>query len=132
MIYYERLSDNTIGRSTNSERIAKMHGYYNEANVVENADMIVYAHNNKRYIKGTEPEQPKHELELQNAKYEYEHLVKWFDVDYTRLEQKYRRLHTLQELCDNGATPYDMLIWLYKEAEVKRKRIQELEVLINE
>ena len=71
-------------------------------------------------------------LEVINARETIEHLKKWFDVDYTRLEQKYRRLHTLLLLCDNGTTPYDMLIWLYKEAEVKRKRIQELEGLINE
>ena len=65
-------------------------------------------------------------------KNELNHLKQWFDVEYMRAEQKYRRLHTLQLLCDNGTTPYDMLIWLYKEAEVKRKRIQELEGLINE
>ena len=65
-------------------------------------------------------------------KNELNQLKQWFDVEYMRAEQKYRRLHTLQLLCDNGTTPYDMLIWLYKEAEVKRKRIQELEGLINE
>lgn len=65
-------------------------------------------------------------------KNELNQLKQWFDIEYMRAEQKYRRLHTLQLLCDNGTTPYDMLIWLYKEAEVKRKRIQELEGLINE
>lgn len=63
---------------------------------------------------------------------ELKNLKQWFDLDYMRAEQKYRRLHTLQQLCDNGTKPYDMLIWLYKEAEVKRKRIQELEGLIDE
>lgn len=65
-------------------------------------------------------------------KNELNQLKQWFDVDYTRLEQKYRRLHTLQLLCDNGETPYNALIWLYQVAENKRKRIQELEGLINE
>lgn len=64
--------------------------------------------------------------------FELEKIKKWFDTDYTRLEQKYRRLHTLQLLCDNGETPYNALIWLYQVAENKRKRIQELEGLINE
>lgn len=70
--------------------------------------------------------------QIEIYKNEIDHLKQWFDIDYMRAEQKYRRLHTLQQLCDNGTTPYDMLIWLYKEAEVKRKRIQELEGLINE
>lgn len=64
--------------------------------------------------------------------FELEKIKKWFDTDYARLEQKYRRLHTLQLLCDNGETPYNALIWLYQVAENKRKRIQELEGLINE
>ena len=63
---------------------------------------------------------------------ELNQLKQWFDVEYMRAEQKYRRLHTLQELCDDGVSPYYKLIDLYKEAEVKRKRIQELEVLIND
>lgn len=67
-----------------------------------------------------------------NLKNEYLSLLAWFDITYTQKEQKYRRLHTLQLKCDNGATPYDMLILLYKEAEVKRKRIQEIEENIND
>ena len=68
----------------------------------------------------------------ETQKNELNNLKQWFNNIYQYQEQKYRRLHTLQQLCDNGASPYDMLIELYKEAEVKRKRIQELEVLINE
>lgn len=65
-------------------------------------------------------------------KQEYNTLINWFNIEYTKLEQKYRRLHTLKIYCDNGMHPYDALIDLYELAERKRRRIQELEVLINE
>lgn len=52
-------------------------------------------------------------------------LKNWFSNDYTYKEQKYRRLHTLG-ITENGKSAYDLLIELYKEAETKRKRIQEL------
>lgn len=50
----------------------------------------------------------------------------WFNTYYTEHEQKYRRLHSLNALCDDGSKPYDKLLELYKEAEEKRKQIQEL------
>ena len=50
----------------------------------------------------------------------------WFNTYYTEHEQKYRRLHSLNVLCDDGSKPYDKLLELYKEAEEKRKQIQEL------
>lgn len=56
----------------------------------------------------------------------------WFENDYTKQEQKFRRLRTLGILCDNGDSPYDKLMELYTEAEQKRRRIQELELLIAE
>lgn len=62
---------------------------------------------------------------------ELENLKIWFDVDYARLEQKYRRLYTLKLYCDDGSYPYDKLIDLYNEAEYKRARIKELERLIS-
>lgn len=55
----------------------------------------------------------------------------WFSDFYTKHEQKYRRLYTLNKNDDDGVSGYDKLIQLYNEAENKRKRIQELEVLIN-
>lgn len=58
---------------------------------------------------------------------EMQELKNWFDNYYEQHEQKYRRLHTLQQLCDDGADPYDELIKLYKHAEDYRKRIQFLE-----
>lgn len=63
---------------------------------------------------------------------ELNELLKWFDLDYARKEQKFRRLRTLNLLCDDGVEPYDALIKLYNDAEIKRKRIQELEILIAE
>lgn len=63
---------------------------------------------------------------------EYNNLINWFNNEYSKLEQKYRRLYTLKLYCDNGEHPYDKLLALYEEAEAKRRRIQELEVLINE
>lgn len=62
---------------------------------------------------------------------EIEKLKNWYDTDYTQQEQKYRRLITLKILCDDGSYPYDRLIELYEEAERKRRRIQELERLID-
>ena len=56
----------------------------------------------------------------------------WFNTYYTEHEQKYRRLHSLGKLTDEGKDPYNELINLYNEAEIKRARIQELEVLIND
>ena len=61
---------------------------------------------------------------------ELNQLKQWFDVEYMRAEQKYRRLHTLGKLTDEGKDPYNELINLYNEAEIKRHRIQELEELL--
>lgn len=56
----------------------------------------------------------------------------WFNDYYTIHEQKYRRLYSLKLDCDDGAAPYDKLLVLYNEAEIKRARIQELERLLSE
>ena len=72
------------------------------------------------------------ELAKQKAYQEIQELKEWFDVEYARKEQKYRRLHSLGKLTDDGKDPYNELISLYSEAEIKRARIQELEVLIGE
>lgn len=65
-------------------------------------------------------------------KQEYNTLINWFNIEYTKLEQKYRRLHTLGKLTDVGKEPYSELINLYNEAEIKRARIQELERLLSD
>lgn len=59
-------------------------------------------------------------------------LTEWYSTYYTHHEQKYRRLHSLGKLTDEGNNPYDELIKLYNEAEIKRARIQELERLISD
>ena len=59
-------------------------------------------------------------------------LKQWYDEDYTKNEQKLRRLHTLGKLTDEGKDPYNELINLYSEAEIKRARIQELERLLSD
>lgn len=51
----------------------------------------------------------------------------WFNNEYTRHEQKYRRLIALNKLDDNNKNPATLLNELYEEAETKRKRIQQLE-----
>lgn len=66
-----------------------------------------------------------------NLQIELTNLITWFDTYYTIHEQKYRRLYTLNKNDDDGISGYDKLIQLYNEAEIKRKRIKELEVLIN-
>lgn len=59
-------------------------------------------------------------------------LKTWFDTYYTRHEQKYRRLMTFEELTDEGTDPREELLKLYKTAEINRKRIQELENLLQQ
>lgn len=61
---------------------------------------------------------------------ELDNLRSWFFGEYTKQEQKFRRLRTLNFVCDDGSDPYDALIALYQDAEIKRNRIQELEFLI--
>ena len=63
---------------------------------------------------------------------EINNLKGWYENYYSQQEQKLRRLHTLGKLTDEGKDPYNDLISLYNEAEIKRARIHELEVLIND
>lgn len=65
------------------------------------------------------------------ARDELINLTAWFNGYYTEHEQKYRRLHSLNKLTDEGKNPYNELINLYNEAEIKRARIQELERLLS-
>lgn len=53
MTYYELLQDNTIGRSTTSEKVATALGL-----TLTTDKEIVYGYNGKRYFKGEEPVQP--------------------------------------------------------------------------
>lgn len=62
-----------------------------------------------------------------NLNEEYLELKDWFIQVYMPKEQKYRRLHTLKLLTDEGQSPYEKLLELYNEAENKRARIQALE-----
>lgn len=78
------------------------------------------------FIPYTAEEIKQHELQE-----EYNTLVEWFNTDYTKDEQKLRRLYTMQKLTDNNTNPYDELLLLYEQAESKRRRIQEIEGLLN-
>lgn len=53
----------------------------------------------------------------------------WFDEEYTKQEQKLRRLITLKQKTDNDSDPYNELIALYNFAEGKRKEYQRLETI---
>ena len=55
----------------------------------------------------------------------------WFNTYYTEHEHKFRRLYSLNIKCDDGTDPYEQLMSLYKEAENKRKKIQEIEQLLS-
>jgi len=68
--------------------------------------------------------------EKELAEKEYFNLKNWFDVDYARLEQKFRRLHTLGKDY-KGKSAYDALIDLYNHAEEVRAKINELEAIID-
>lgn len=50
----------------------------------------------------------------------------WFNTEYKKQEQKYRRLRTLRMLCDDGSYPETKLLELYNIAEEKRLEIQRL------
>lgn len=63
MVYYEILEDGTIGRSTNNIKVAKLNNYYNENNITFSEEDIIVAYDNKRYLKGTEPEKPQELIE---------------------------------------------------------------------
>lgn len=63
------------------------------------------------------------------AQQEIAELKQWFSGYYTEHEQKYNRLIALGKNCDNGDDPQIKLIALYNEAEVKRARIQQLEIV---
>ena len=69
---------------------------------------------------------------MQELQIEYTDLLYWFENYYKVHDQKYRRLHTLGLKTDEGKDPYDELINLYSEAEIKRARIQELERLLSD
>lgn len=71
------------------------------------------------------------EIKQHELQEEYNTLVEWFNNDYTKQEQKLRRLYTMQKLTDNNTNPYDDLLLLYNKAETNRRRIQEIEGLIN-
>lgn len=68
--------------------------------------------------------------ETEKLQIEMNELKSWFNTYYTIHEQKYRRLNTLKQLTDELEDPYNKLVELYQEAEIKRKRIQEIEVLL--
>lgn len=70
-------------------------------------------------------------MEREQINMEIWQLTTWFDTYYAQHEQKYNRLIALDRLTDNGENPHDKLIELYETAETNRKRIQELESLIN-
>ena len=59
-------------------------------------------------------------------------LTTWFDTYYAQHEQKFNRLIALNKLTDNEENPQDKLNELYEEAEIKRRRIQELERMLEE
>lgn len=73
---------------------------------------------------------------MQEAQNEIYELKNWFKETYSKYDEKYRRLNTLYQIgiltTEEAQKAYSNLIALYNEAEEKRKRIKELEALINE
>lgn len=70
--------------------------------------------------------------EEEKAQERISELKLWFDTEYTKQEQKYRRLRTLNKLCDDGSSPETKLLELYNNAEVYRLEIQRLEEVNND
>ena len=83
--------------------------------------------NGERQFKIVEIQAPS---ETEKLQIEMNELKIWFNTYYTEHEQKYRRLNTLKQLTDELEAPYNKLVELYQDAEIKRKRIQEIEVLL--
>ena len=75
MIYYEILSDGTVGRSTNNKTVAEMHGYYNEKCVVDAETDIVYGYDNKRYLKDAAPQKPQTLIDAEAAQLRISELI---------------------------------------------------------
>lgn len=64
--------------------------------------------------------------EKEKAQSRINELNHWFYTEYTKKEQKYRRLRTLNKLCDDGSNPETKLLELYNMAEEKRLEIKRL------
>lgn len=79
------------------------------------------------YIKYTEKEQKIHD-----ANEEIDTLKNWFETEYSHKQEKLLRLIRLNKFTDDGTLPKDALMALDYEAERKRKRIQELEKIVEE
>ena len=76
MIYYELLSDNTIGRSTPFEKVA------NDLGLTLTTDKeIVYGYDGKRYFKGNEPVPPEPTY-VDKRRVEYPALADQLDMIY--------------------------------------------------
>ena len=87
-IYYELLGDNTIGRSTPSERVAQTLGL-----TLTTDKEIVYGADGKRYFKGDEPAVPEPSyIEKRLAEYpsvgDQLDMIYWDKVNNTTLWQE--------------------------------------------
>lgn len=72
------------------------------------------------------PKEKEKELKVEMAS-----LKLWFENFYGYNEQKFRRLVSLNILDDDNQDPQAKLNDLYREAETKRRRIQEIETFLN-
>lgn len=75
-MFYELLSDSTIGRSTPNEQVAKSLGLR-----LETDKEIVYGYDGKRYFKGEEPAAPEASYAEKRAA-EYPPLQEQLDMQY--------------------------------------------------
>ncbi|MBQ4472126.1 MAG: hypothetical protein II942_02645 [Alphaproteobacteria bacterium] len=76
MTYYELLQDNTIGRSTNNEKVAKKLGL-----TLTTDKEIVGGYDGKRYFKGEEPSAPEASYSEKRAA-EYPSIADQLDMIY--------------------------------------------------
>lgn len=100
-----------------------------------------FCNNNNLMIVELEPDENGRRFQIQTIpeptqedknRTEYYNLLNWFDNQYTYKEQKYRRLMYINKADDDGVDASEKLALLYTEAEEKRARIQQLEVLLKE
>lgn len=114
MIYYELLEDGTIGRSTNSEKVAQMNGYYNEKQVVENENDIFYDVDGKRYLKKDNLEKFNQILKKEKNTERIAEIKLWFE-EYDNQVKQYERCRRLGIEFDKDIVELDNQAKAYQE-----------------
>lgn len=108
--YYELLEDNTIGRSTPSQKVAQSIGL-----TLKTEKEIVYAWNGKRYFKGEEPPTPAPTDEEQRQKRQ-----EAFAEEADPLKYDYEEASARYGASSKEAV-HAKIVWLEKKDEIRER-----------